>query len=75
MAHCLLQLFDKLREEQPDFESKLHAIHGDVLQNELGISEANRSLLAKAINIIIHSAATVKFDEHIRYVTLCVDKS
>lgn len=63
---CQTKLFDKLREKQPDFEKKIHAVHGDVLEDGLGLSEEVRKSLEKEINVIIHSAATVKFDEHIR---------
>ena len=47
----------------PDFESKLVAISGDLLEPNLGISDTDRQLLIENINIAFHSAATVRFDE------------
>ena len=60
------QLFEKLRSEQPDFETKVHAIQGDVLEDGLGMSEEVKKSLVKIIHIIIHSAATIQIDDHIR---------
>lgn len=40
---------------------KLRAIAGDVGEPELGISPADRQLLANEINVVIHSAATLDF--------------
>ncbi|KAK6191389.1 hypothetical protein SNE40_003093 [Patella caerulea] len=60
------KLFDKLRKEQPNFERKLQAIEGDIVLPELGLSEKNKQLLIEKINVVFHSAATVRFDEHLR---------
>ncbi|KAK3098894.1 hypothetical protein FSP39_024069 [Pinctada imbricata] len=61
------QLFDKLRMKQPDFCTKLIPIKGDLTSPELGISSEDKSLLMENVNIIFHSAATVKFDEPLKY--------
>ena len=47
----------------PKFKEKLVAIHGDLLEPNLGISEEDEKFLAENINIVFHSAATVRFDE------------
>ena len=56
------QIF-KFRLKSEHIESKLTAIAGDISLPDLGISECDRSTLINTVNIIIHSAATVKFDE------------
>lgn len=43
-------------------------ISGDITVQGLGISEEDREKLITEVNIVIHSAATVKFDEELRYV-------
>ena len=68
---CLWQLFDKLRKQQPDFEQKLLPVCGDVMQPDLGIAEDDRRTLEEEISVVFHSAATIKFDETLRWVHLC----
>ena len=52
----------------PQFDEKVQAIAGDMLIDGLGISEEDKALLEDNVNIVIHSAATVRFDEHLRYI-------
>lgn len=56
------QIF-KFRLKSEYIASKLTAIAGDISLPDLGINECDRSTLINNVNIIIHSAATVKFDE------------
>ena len=62
------QLYDQLRMDQPGFSHKCHAIHGDVCEDELGLRPGDRTLLREKISVVFHSAAVVKFDEHLRCV-------
>ncbi|EEY56496.1 fatty acyl-CoA reductase, putative [Phytophthora infestans T30-4] len=62
------RVFDRLRAERPnDFEAfareKLHAIAGDITTPDLGLSAEDARLLRACVQISIHSAATVQFDE------------
>lgn len=41
-------------------------IEGDITQPELAISASDRAMLARTVNIVFHSAATVKFDEKLK---------
>lgn len=41
---------------------------GDVMEPDLGIAEDDRRMLEEGINIVFHSAATIKFDETLRLV-------
>ena len=50
----------------PDAKNKLVPIPGDILDKNLGISESDTKRIQENVNIIIHSAATVRFDEPIR---------
>lgn len=59
-------LFDALRKERPMDLQKLSAIEGDITQPELAISTADRAILSQTVNIVFHSAATVKFDEKLK---------
>ena len=69
LTNCVsvtLQLYDNLRAQNPDFREKIHAITGDVLEEDLGISEKDRTFLAENTHIVFHSAATIRFDESLR---------
>ncbi|XP_034665872.1 fatty acyl-CoA reductase wat-like [Drosophila subobscura] len=56
-------LFEELLKLNPDALKRLVPIVGDCLEPDLGISAADRKLLAAEVQIVIHSAATVRFDE------------
>jgi len=38
-----------------------------VLENELGISPQDRALLIREVNVVFHSAASIKFTEPIKF--------
>ncbi|CAH0549776.1 unnamed protein product [Brassicogethes aeneus] len=59
-------LFDPLRKERPLDLGKVHPIQGDITQKELAISANDRATLSRNVNIVFHSAATVKFDEKLK---------
>ncbi|GJQ78030.1 hypothetical protein Trydic_g2376 [Trypoxylus dichotomus] len=56
-------LFDTVRREKPSDLQKVLAIEGDITQPELAISSSDRTMLSRSVNVVFHSAATVKFDE------------
>lgn len=60
------KLFDKVRNEDPNFNEKVIAVSGDILEENLGISESDKETLINEVSIVFHSAATVKFDEHLK---------
>jgi alcohol-forming fatty acyl-CoA reductase len=60
------QLFETLRKQRPEAKKQLVPIAGDMLEKELAISAADRELLINRVNVIYHSAATVRFDEPLR---------
>lgn len=62
----LFQVYDKLRKEQPNFHEKLVPVFGDITLPELGIKPEDLKLLCDNVNVVFHSAATIRFDEHLR---------
>ncbi|XP_012158352.1 putative fatty acyl-CoA reductase CG5065 [Ceratitis capitata] len=59
------KLFERVRQEQPQALKKVHAIAGDCSELGLGINEKDLKLLQN-VNIIYHSAASVRFDDPLR---------
>lgn len=59
------QLFDVLREENPEAFEKLHLIEGDALKLNLGISNSDLNKL-KSCSVIFHGAASVRFDDPLK---------
>ncbi|KAH9645170.1 hypothetical protein HF086_005715 [Spodoptera exigua] len=62
-------LYDKLREQQPDFVDKVVAIPGDVSELKLGLSEKDWNTIADEVDLIFHLAATTRFDETLKTAT------
>ncbi|XP_043685412.1 fatty acyl-CoA reductase wat-like [Vespula pensylvanica] len=60
-------VFSVLRKEQPEFQKRIVAIEGDCSLPNLGISIADRTTLIGEVSIVFHSAATVRFNEKIKF--------
>ncbi|XP_037729166.1 fatty acyl-CoA reductase wat [Drosophila subpulchrella] len=56
-------LFEVLLQEKPDALNRISIIAGDCLESDLGICKSDRQLLASEVHIVIHGAATVRFNE------------
>lgn len=66
-ALCNEMLFDNLRAQDPEiFNKKIVPLVGEVMHDKLGLSEEDEQLIMENAHILIHSAATIRFDEHIR---------
>ncbi|XP_018570239.1 fatty acyl-CoA reductase wat-like [Anoplophora glabripennis] len=59
-------VFARLREQYPNFREKIFPIEGDCELPNLGLSIQDRVLLITEVNIVIHAAATVRFDESLK---------
>lgn len=60
-------MFETLLEKtSADIFRKLIPIQGDVSEENLGISPADRNKLIDIINVVIHSAATLDFNESLK---------
>lgn len=60
------KVYDKIRRVDADFAKKVHIIPGDVMEDNLGISPEDSAFLENNIDIVFHSAATVRFEEPMR---------
>ena len=59
-------LFNKLQKESPQAFSKVKYVDGDMLLDNLGLSEEHISELQEQVNVVVHSAASVRFDAPLR---------
>ncbi|XP_025194170.1 fatty acyl-CoA reductase wat-like [Melanaphis sacchari] len=59
-------LFELMKKQEPNYLEKITAVIGDCCLPNLGIDLQNTNILKNEVNIVIHSAATVRFDEHLR---------
>ncbi|XP_003243174.1 fatty acyl-CoA reductase wat isoform X1 [Acyrthosiphon pisum] len=59
-------VFELMKKEQPNYLEKVTAVIGDCCLPNLGIQEQYIDIIKDEVNIVIHSAATVRFDEHLR---------
>ncbi|XP_022180348.1 fatty acyl-CoA reductase wat-like [Myzus persicae] len=59
-------VFELMKKEKPNFLEKITAVIGDCALPNMGIEEKYINIIKDEVNIVIHSAATVRFDEHLR---------
>lgn len=59
----LFKLFEVLLKAKPDALKRIFVIAGDCLDPDLGINRSDRKLLVSEVHIVIHGAATVRFNE------------
>ncbi|KAL7992196.1 hypothetical protein Chor_016452 [Crotalus horridus] len=64
MIKC--KLFDRLRDEQPEFKQKIVPVASDLTEAEMALSEEDKKNILNYVNIIFHCAATVRFNEILR---------
>ncbi|XP_026485989.2 putative fatty acyl-CoA reductase CG5065 [Vanessa tameamea] len=60
------KVFANLREKQPDVFKKIKLVAGDVLDDNLGLSNDDALELRRNCNIVFHSAACVRFDQNLK---------
>ena len=65
------QLFDRVREEQEgvDLGARVGVVQGDISLPGLNLSEEDREKLCREVTVVFHLAATVSFDEPMKYVS------
>lgn len=59
-------MYDRLRKEKPDFASKVVMVEGGLEDSGLILSSESRDLLRDS-HVIFHGAATVRFDDKLRF--------
>ncbi|XP_050342597.1 putative fatty acyl-CoA reductase CG5065 isoform X2 [Nymphalis io] len=60
------KIFENLREKQPDVFKKIKLVAGDILDDNLGLSNDDVQELRRNCNIVFHSAACVRFDQTLK---------
>jgi len=58
-------VFDRLKKLDPDRLRRVEAVNGDITEEDFGIDEDSRKMLIENVDVIFHSAATVRFDEEL----------
>lgn len=62
-----MKVFDKLRKKDPNFKDRLHPINGNILEDDLSITNKQMyDIIVDKIDIVFHLAGTVKFDQDIK---------
>lgn len=59
-------LYDTVRDMGGDWRNKLVPIKGDIAEDKLGMSNEDWKMLQENVEIVFHSAATVRFDEDLK---------
>lgn len=62
----LSQVFDRIRSEFPGALNKIFPVKGDMGMPELGLHPEDKDMLIQRVNIVFHSAATVRFNEPLK---------
>lgn len=60
------QAFDRIRRIEPSLLHKVKVIRGDITFDDLGISSQDLKTLQDEVSIVVHSAATIRFDEPLK---------
>ncbi|KAH0616362.1 hypothetical protein JD844_027403 [Phrynosoma platyrhinos] len=66
----VFQLFDRVREEWPNFHEKIKPISAELTHPNLAITPDDITELLSEVNIVFHCAATVRFDEPLKHALL-----
>ncbi|XP_034382449.1 fatty acyl-CoA reductase 1 isoform X2 [Cyclopterus lumpus] len=61
------KLFDRVREDDPDFHQKIIPISSELTQPGLAIGPEDVEKLSACINVVFHCAATIRFDEPLKH--------
>lgn len=61
-----LQVFDRIRMECPTAFNKIVSVRGDVSEKDLGLCEEDKLRIVTEVNVVFHSAATVRFNENLK---------
>lgn len=55
-------MFERIREMDAKFKDRLHVINGDLEEIHAGINDADLKCIYENVNVVIHSAADVRFN-------------
>ena len=57
------QIFSIVKQESPEVLERVVPINGDLYSSDLDLSNADREIILRETNIVIHSGASVRFAE------------
>jgi len=60
------KIFDELLAAQPHLKDRVVAVEGDIIKDGFGISNEDQEKLENEVTVVIHSAATTKFNENLK---------
>lgn len=60
------QMFERLRQENPDAMKKIVPIVGDLTSDGLGMLSDDEELLIETVSIVIHGAATLRLEAGVK---------
>lgn len=66
---CTVQVYRRLKAEVPWYRTKVTALEGDVSLPGLGLTAEDRQTLVDNVTVVLHGAATVRFNEPLRSAT------
>ena len=58
--------FDRIRASHPEYLRKIVALEGDITMENLGMSAQDLERFYEKVNLIFHSAASIRMDEPVR---------
>lgn len=59
-------VFNRIREKNPSALNKIIAFEGDITLDKLGMSDKDLQVFYDKVNVIFHSAASIKFNDPIK---------
>lgn len=63
---CFVQVFDRIRNNHPERLRKIVFVAGDISKPNIGLNHIDLQMLKENVQIVFHSAATVRFDQGIK---------
>ncbi|XP_077295479.1 putative fatty acyl-CoA reductase CG5065 [Arctopsyche grandis] len=61
-----LPMFQRLRKERPEAKTKVFALDGDLVKENLGLNDSDLIKIQKEVNVIFHCAATLKLEANLK---------
>lgn len=58
--------FDRIRASHPEYLKKIVALEGDITMENLGMSQEDLERFYEKVNVIFHSAASIRMDESVK---------
>lgn len=65
-----VQVYSKLTKVDPEYMDRIKAVEGNMLELGVGIADDVRDEIIENVQIVVHSAAEVRFDESLQHLLL-----